>query len=99
MRGSEHNDQMSDKGFLTNHAGGIVGGISSGEPIVFRAAIKPTSSIARPQQTVDIHGHKQEIRTEGRHDSCICPRIVPVIEAMSALVIEDHYKRQRALHS
>ncbi len=99
MRGSEHNDQMSERGFLTNHAGGIVGGISTGEPIIFRAAIKPTSSIARPQQTVDIHGQEQEIRTEGRHDSCICPRIVPVIEAMGALVLEDHYKRQRALHS
>ena len=97
MRGSQHNDQISASGFLTNNAGGIVGGISTGEPIIFRVAIKPTSSIAVAQQTTDIHGNEREIRTEGRHDTCICPRIVPVVEAMSALVIEDHYKRQRAL--
>ena len=99
MRGSEHNDQMSPQGFLSNNAGGIVGGISTGEPIIFRVAIKPTSSIARAQKTVNTQGQEQEIRTEGRHDSCICPRIVPVVEAMSALVVEDQYKRQRALHS
>ncbi|TVQ40575.1 MAG: chorismate synthase [Spirochaetaceae bacterium] len=97
MTGSQHNDQMSATGFLTNNAGGIIGGISTGEDIVFRVAIKPTSSIARQQRTVNVHGEETVIRTEGRHDACICPRIVPVVEAMACLVLEDHYKRQAAL--
>ncbi len=97
MTGSEHNDQMTPEGFATNNAGGIVGGISSGAEIVFRIAVKPVSSISRPQRTVDISGSEQTIRTEGRHDACICPRVVPVVEAMACLVIEDHYKRQAAL--
>jgi chorismate synthase len=99
MRGSEHNDQMSSAGFLSNNAGGVLGGISTGEPIVFRVAVKPTSSIARPQQTVDTTGMEREVRTEGRHDPCICPRLVPVVEAMTALVLEDHFKRHSALHA
>jgi chorismate synthase len=97
MTGSEHNDQMSSAGFMTNNAGGIVGGISTGEEIVFRVAVKPTSSIARPQKTVDLEGNERVIRTEGRHDACICPRIVPVVEAMACLVLEDHFKRQAAM--
>jgi chorismate synthase len=97
MTGSEHNDAMDKEGFLTNHAGGILGGLSTGQEIVFRLAVKPTSSISKPQQTVDIHGHPATIRTEGRHDPCICPRLVPVVEAMACLVLEDHYKRQAAL--
>lgn len=97
MTGSEHNDQMGDDGFLTNNAGGIIGGISTGNEIVFRIAVKPTSSIAREQQTVDIHGQNSTIRTEGRHDACICPRIVPVVEAMACLVLVDHLKRQHAM--
>jgi chorismate synthase len=97
MTGSEHNDQMSAAGFMTNNAGGIVGGISTGEEIVFRVAVKPTSSIARPQKTVDLEGNERVIRTEGRHDACICPRIVPVVEAMACLVLEDHFKRQAAM--
>ncbi|MFW5741815.1 MAG: chorismate synthase [Spirochaetota bacterium] len=97
MTGSEHNDQMGADGFVTNNAGGIIGGISTGMEIVFRVAVKPVSSISRPQQTVDLHGRERTIRTEGRHDACICPRIVPVVEAMACLVIEDHYKRQAAL--
>jgi chorismate synthase len=99
MTGSEHNDAMGPDGFLTNHAGGVLGGISTGEEIVFRVAVKPTSSIARPQQTVDRDGNPRTIQTHGRHDPCICPRIVPVVEAMAALVLEDHYKRQAAMHS
>jgi len=99
MTGSEHNDEMSAEGFLTNNAGGVLGGISTGEPIVFRLAVKPTSSIARPQRTVDTGGAEREIRTEGRHDPCICPRLVPVVEAMAALVLEDHFKRQSVLHA
>ena len=71
MTGSEHNDQMGPDGFITNNAGGIIGGISTGEEILFRLAVKPTSSISREQNTVDIDGSLQKIRTEGRHDACI----------------------------
>ena len=84
-------------GFKSNNAGGIVGGISNGEEIVFRIAVKPTSSISKLQHTVDTAGNEMEIRTIGRHDPCICPRIVPVVEAMAALVLEDHFKRQTAM--
>jgi len=97
MTGSEHNDQMGPEGFVTNNAGGIIGGISTGEEIIFRMPVKPVSSISREQNTVDLEGNGRTIRTEGRHDACICPRIVPVVEAMACLVIEDHYKRQAAL--
>lgn len=99
LRGSEHNDQMNADGFVTNNAGGIIGGISNGNEIVFRVVVKPTSSIGREQQTIDTAGKQRTIQTFGRHDVCICPRIVPVIEAMAALVLVDHYKRQQALHS
>ncbi len=97
MKGSEHNDQMDAQGFLSNNAGGIIGGISTGGEIIFRAAVKPTSSISLPQSTRNLAGETVEIRTEGRHDPIICPRIVPVIEAMAALVIMDHWLVQRAL--
>lgn len=99
MTGSEHNDEMGSDGFLTNNAGGILGGITTGEEIVFRVAVKPVSSISREQKTVTVEGEERPIKTEGRHDACICPRIVPVVESMAAIVLEDHYKRQRALHS
>lgn len=98
MTGSQHNDEIGPTGFITNNSGGIIGGISTGEEIVFRIVVKPTSSIARPQQTIDVAGRSLTIRTEGRHDACICPRIVPVVESMAALVVLDHYKRQHALH-
>ncbi len=97
MTGLEHNDPMDKNGFVSNNAGGIVGGISNGEQIIFRAAVKPTSSISSPQRTVDLSGNEIEIRTEGRHDPCICPRIVPVIEAMACIVLEDHFKLQESL--
>ncbi|RED39827.1 chorismate synthase [Paenibacillus sp. VMFN-D1] len=97
MLGSEHNDQMDENGFITNHAGGVIGGISTGADIIFRVVVKPTSSISKPQRTVDTEGNEREITTIGRHDPCICPRVVPVIEAMACMVIEDHYKRQAAL--
>ncbi|MHA6482227.1 chorismate synthase [Paenibacillus sp. strain BS8-2] len=97
MRGSQHNDAMDANGFKTNNAGGIIGGISSGADIVFRVAVKPTSSISSVQQTVDSEGNERSIQTIGRHDPCICPRVVPVIEAMACMVIEDYYKRQAAL--
>lgn len=97
MSGSQHNDQMTAEGFATNNAGGIIGGISTGEEILFRVPVKPTSSIAREQRTVNRTGEETVIRTEGRHDACICPRIVPVVEAMACLVLEDHYKRHASL--
>jgi chorismate synthase len=97
-RGSQNNDPMQDGRFLTNNAGGIVGGISNGNEIVIRVAIKPTSSIERPQHTMDIHGQNREIVVEGRHDPCIVPRVVPVIEAMSALVLLDAWEMQTRLH-
>ena len=98
MHGSEHNDWRDSHGFLSNHAGGILGGISTGQDIVFRIVVKPTSSVAVPQKTIDVDGNDAEIVTEGRHDPCICPRIVPVVEAMTAIILEDQYKRQAALH-
>lgn len=97
MRGSEHNDWMDSEGFLSNNAGGVLGGISTGQEIVFRAAVKPTSSITVQQKTRDIRGEEREIVTEGRHDPCICPRIVPVMEAMAAIVLEDQFMRHEAL--
>ena len=87
--GSENNDPIRKDGFASNHAGGILGGISSGQDIVVRIAIKPTPSIGRTQHTVDIHGNEREIAIEGRHDPCILPRILPVAEAMLALVLID----------
>ncbi len=87
--GSEMNDSIGKAGFLSNHAGGTLGGISTGQDIVVRLAIKPTPSIRRVQRTVDIAGVEREITIEGRHDPCIAPRIVPVAECMMALVILD----------
>lgn len=99
MEGTEHNDERDESGFLSNHAGGVLGGISTGQEIVFRVAVKPTSSISMQQRTTDTDGNPRTIVTEGRHDPCICPRIVPVVEAMTALVLEDQYKLQAALHA
>jgi chorismate synthase len=99
LMGSESNDSMNASGFTSNKAGGIIGGISTGADILFRAVVKPTASVSRIQKTIDSQGREMEIRTEGRHDPCICPRIVPVIEAMTAIVILDMLKRQAALHA
>ncbi len=100
LYGHEHNDPfvMEDGRVrtLTNHAGGMLGGISTGEEIVVRLAVKPTSSIARPQRTVDISGNERTIVVEGRHDPSICPRVVPVAEAMLLLVLADCYLMNRA---
>ncbi len=100
MKGSEHNDEFyRDRrtGRIrtrTNNAGGILGGISNGEDIVVRVAVKPPSSIRQSQRTVDIRGKARSISVEGRHDPCICPRVVPVVESMIALVLVDHLMRQ-----
>ncbi|MGE5177058.1 MAG: chorismate synthase [Hyphomicrobiales bacterium] len=97
MRGSEMNDRMTPDGFATNHAGGVLGGISTGQPIVTRIAVKPPSSIAIPQTTIDRSGATREFAIRGRHDPCICPRVVPVAEAMTCLVLADALLRQRAI--
>ena len=93
--GSENNDPMTGNGFLSNHAGGILGGISTGQDIIVRIAVKPTPSIAKTQQTRDIHGNVVAISVGGRHDPCIVPRIVPVAEAMLALVLTDCILEQK----
>ena len=82
--------------FLSNNAGGILGGISTGQPVVVRFAVKPTSSILTPRQTVDRYGNETEVVTKGRHDPCVGIRAVPIGEAMVACVIADHYLRHRA---
>jgi chorismate synthase len=96
-RGSETNDPLGPGGPLKNDAGGTLGGISTGAPVVVRLAVKPTSSIAKAQQTIDRGGRAAEISTKGRHDPCIAPRIVPVAEAMCALVVYDAWLSQQAL--
>ena len=99
LRGSEHNDTFfMDAGRVrtaTNRSGGIQGGISNGEPIFFRIAFKPTATIFRPQQTVTTTGTDTELQARGRHDPCVLPRAVPMVEAMAAIVLADHALRQR----
>jgi len=95
QKGTEHRDQMTPRGFLTNHAGGILGGISSGQDLVARVAFKPTSSIRLPGQTVDIEGHATDVITTGRHDPCVGIRATPIAEAMLAIVLLDHALRHR----
>ncbi|MDE2306575.1 MAG: chorismate synthase [Gammaproteobacteria bacterium] len=96
QRGSEHRDELTPRGFKSNHAGGVLGGISSGQPIVVGIALKPTSSITRPGETIDVHGRPAEIVTTGRHDPCVGLRATPIAEAMLCLVLMDHYLRHRA---
>ncbi|GLR65279.1 chorismate synthase [Marinospirillum insulare] len=95
QKGSEHRDEMSEAGFLSNHAGGILGGISSGQAITVSMALKPTSSLRLPGQSVDIKGEACEIITTGRHDPCVGIRATPIAEAMLALVLMDHLLRHR----
>jgi len=97
MRGSQMNDRMTPDGFATNHAGGVLGGISTGQPLVTRIAVKPPSSIAIPQKTMDREGNERDFAIHGRHDPCLCPRVVPVAEAMTCLVLADALLRQRAI--
>ena len=95
QRGTEHRDEMTPEGFLSNHAGGILGGISSGQDIIARIALKPTSSLHLPGQSINIHGDAVEVITKGRHDPCVGIRATPIAEAMMALTIMDHFLRQR----
>ncbi|MBW2038411.1 MAG: chorismate synthase [Deltaproteobacteria bacterium] len=97
MLGSQHNDGMTSEGFKSNHAGGVLGGISTGEEIWIRAAIKPIPSISLPQETVDEKGRKRTIVVKGRYDVCAIPRVLPVCEAMVRLVLVDHLLRQEAI--
>ena len=96
QRGSEHRDQIGSGGFLSNNAGGTLGGISSGQNIIASIALKPTSSIRIPGQSIDTEGNSVEVSTTGRHDPCVGIRAVPIAEAMVALVLMDHCLRQRA---
>lgn len=95
QRGTEHRDEMTSQGFLSNHAGGVLGGISSGQDIVASLALKPTSSIRLPGRGVDVTGDDIEVITTGRHDPCVGIRATPIAEAMLALVLVDHALRQR----
>jgi chorismate synthase len=97
--GSEHRDEMTRAGFLSNHAGGVLGGISTGQAIVAHVAFKPTSSILQPGRSLNIHGEEVEVVTTGRHDPCVGIRAVPIVEAMLALVLMDHFLRHRAQNS
>jgi len=96
QRGSEHRDELTPAGFKSNHAGGVLGGISSGQQIVVSMALKPTSSITVPGMTIDVDGRPAQIATTGRHDPCVGFRATPIAEAMMALVLMDHYLRFRA---
>ena len=93
LRGSEHNDAFTSKGArlwtVTNRSGGVQGGISNGEPILFRVAFKPPATIGKAQSTVDFDGHDVVLEAKGRHDPCVVPRAVPIVEAMAALVLVD----------
>ena len=100
LRGSQHNDAFVSRrgriGTLTNRSGGVQGGISNGEEIVFRVAFKPTATILQPQRTVDLRGRSTELKARGRHDPCVVPRAVVIVETMTALVLVDHWMRHAA---
>jgi chorismate synthase len=99
QRGSAHRDELTPTGFLSNHAGGSLGGISSGQELIVSLGIKPTSSIVLPGRTIDVTGQPVEVSTTGRHDPCVGIRAVPIAEAMLALVLMDHYLRNLAQNS
>jgi chorismate synthase len=95
-RGSMHGDSMTPEGFRTNHAGGVLGGISTGQDLEVSIAIKPTSSIITPRESIDVQGHSVEVVTKGRHDPCVGIRATPIVEALLALVVMEHALRHRA---
>ena len=96
QKGSEHGDELTREGFASNHAGGVLGGISSGQPLTAQIAIKPTSSIRVPRRSVDRAGQPTTVETFGRHDPCVGLRATPIVEALVALVLIDHALRHRA---
>ena len=96
QRGTMHGDSLSPQGFRSNHAGGVLGGISTGQDLEVSIAIKPTSSILQPRETVDVNGQSTEVVTKGRHDPCVGIRATPIAEAMLALVVMEHALRHRA---
>lgn len=95
QKGTEHRDEILPEGFLSNHAGGILGGISTGQDLIAHIALKPTSSLHLPGRSVDVHGNPVEVVTKGRHDPCVGIRATPIAEAMMALVLMDHLLRHR----
>jgi chorismate synthase len=104
LKGSEHNDaffvnEHGDISTRTNNSGGVLGGISNGENITFRVAFKPVATIAKPQETVTVEGTSTKLEASGRHDPCVLPRAVPIVDAMTALVLMDHYLRHKAQNS
>jgi chorismate synthase len=96
QHGSEHGDELSPQGFRSNHAGGVLGGISTGQDLRVAIGIKPTSSIRLPRASIDRAGKSTTVETHGRHDPCVGIRAAPIAEAMLALVVMDHALRQRA---
>jgi chorismate synthase len=96
QKGTEHSDEMTPEGFVTNNAGGILGGISTGQDVIVHVAIKPTSSIRLTRHTIDVTGRATTIETHGRHDPCVGIRATPICEAMMALTLMDHALRHRA---
>jgi chorismate synthase len=96
QRGSQHGDALSPQGFRSNNAGGVLGGISTGQDLEVSIAIKPTSSILTPRESIDLAGQSTEVVTKGRHDPCVGIRATPIAEAMLALVVMDHALRHRA---
>jgi chorismate synthase len=96
QKGSEHGDEMTPEGFLSNNNGGLLGGISTGQDITVSLALKPTSSIRIPRRTIDVRGNPVRIETTGRHDPCVGIRATPIAEAMLACVLADHALRHRA---
>ena len=96
QRGSEHRDEMTSNGFSSNHSGGVLGGISTGQRLDVSIALKPTSSIVTPGKTINTQGAEVMVVTKGRHDPCVGLRAVPIAEAMMALVLMDHFLRHKA---
>jgi len=96
QKGSEHGDELTLQGFLTNHAGGTLGGISTGQDVLVSIALKPTSSIRIPRRSIDRKGNATTVQTTGRHDPCVGIRATPIAEAMLACVLMDHALRHRA---
>ncbi|MFY9180597.1 MAG: chorismate synthase, partial [Venatoribacter sp.] len=96
QKGTEHRDELTPEGFVSNHAGGVIGGISTGQDIIAHIALKPTSSITIAGRSIDIDGNPIEVITKGRHDPCVGIRATPIAEAMMAIVLCDHLLRHRA---